>query len=435
MKGNLVRLIGVRSAENRFFIDSIGGFASVRPLFFEDYQGQQRLVAAVAGNITNGYTGAVTTSSYTEVESNETKDIQITGTGFSSNTVVDVVGNATKISQTYVNENLIIVRLLTNGSDGDFLTFIFNNGDIFIDTNALQLTDVAANSIVIETLSTNANWSPDAVINTGNQLKWVVTGDALGTYNSDDPTIDLSSNTGTAIVTVTSSDDLVNLTKCRFSNLNITSIDITQWASCIELWIFGSSSLSQIVGLESVQNSPTFDLRQNGLTTLGSGNFPNVTNLKIEGNKFISLALGSQFPNLTTLSCYSMSTLTTLDLSNMSSLTSILASSLSNLTSITNLSGASGLTSLNLVNSGLTSIDTSGNSSLNSILVQNNSLPTQQVNFLLLNADASGVNNGTLNYNIGNGSPSATENTSNDVLNAYNNLVAKGWNITGSIPS
>ena len=262
-----------------------------------------------------------------------------------------------------------------------------------------------------------------------------MTGDALGTYNSDDPTIDLSSNTGTAIVTVTSSDDLVNLTKCRFSNLNITSIDITQWASCIELWIFGSSSLSQIVGLESVQNSPTFDLRQNGLTTLGSGNFPNVTNLKIEGNKFISLALGSQFPNLTTLSCYSMSTLTTLDLSNMSSLTSILASSLSNLTSITNLSGASGLTSLNLGNSGLTSIDTSGNSSLNSILVQNNSLPTQQVNFLLLNADASGVNNGTLNYNIGNGSPSATENTSNDVLNAYNNLVAKGWNITGSIPS
>lgn len=429
ISGNDTIIRGIRDGDNRFFIKDKFSLISLLCRGIVD----SNLEWTIAGNLTRGYTGQPTVSIFGSILPVDTADVAIAGTGFSDNMRISISGNGTLNSFNVVDATNMTLNITSSGSEGDFLNVTMDNGDIATFINAIELTINAGIGVFITTPSVNSTWSPQTVNNSGATLRWTVTGDASGIYDANDPTIDLSGNTGTASIAVTSADDIGGLTTCRFTSLELATIDVTDWTACTELWIFGSTLLTEIVGLENIQLPSIFDLRSNGLTTLGAGVFNNVVTLKIEGNKFVSLVLGTQFSNVVTLSCNSMGTLTLLSLTGMSSLVTLVASSLVNVTSVVGLSTLTALASLNLANGGLTALDISSNVLLTNITVQNNTLNTSVVNNIILDADSAGLSSGTLNYSS-NSAPSATENTNDDVLDAYNALITKSWTITGAVP-
>lgn len=130
-------LKGVRDINNRFFVNDLNSFVS----FKKDIDGK----ILIFGNLTRGYTGAVTTTSYTElIESGGAQDITVIGTGFSANMLDPVLtGNATLNSWTYVNNNQITLNITPSGVATDLITVTYDNGDIFIDTDAIEIQSTA----------------------------------------------------------------------------------------------------------------------------------------------------------------------------------------------------------------------------------------------------------------------------------------------------
>ena len=91
----------------------------------------------------------------------------------------------------------------------------------------------------IETTSTSGAWTPTTITNSGVTLKWEVTGGvtiAEQTINS--PTFDLSSNTGTAIITITSDDGFIGLTEIDVRGKDITTMDLTNAVELTRLIAF-----------------------------------------------------------------------------------------------------------------------------------------------------------------------------------------------------
>jgi hypothetical protein len=424
-----VRIRGVRDVNNRYFINDPNSMVALLCRGSEEF--------AIIGNLKRGYTGAVTTISYGELESSETADVPVTGTGFSANMLVSLSGNATLNSWTYVNNNNITLNITSSGTDGDFLTVTYDNGDVFVDTDCIELTDAPATSIVLETTSTSASWSPSGVNNSGSTLKWTVTGDATGIYDANDPTIDLSGNTGTAIITITSADNLAGLTTCRFSNLSITEADVSAWTACTQLWFAVNAGLTEIVGTENLTNCTYFNLIQNNLSTLELPTGTTLTELQLDYNPLTSITGLSSATGLEILDINNNSSITSIDLTSNTALTSFTASSCSNFSSITGLSSLSNLETLNIASCDFDTIDLTGATSLDNVRLQTNSLDVTSINNVILDLDSFGVSNGTLNYSNQSptADPTATENTTNDVLDAYNALNGDGWTITGSTPA
>ena len=126
-------LKGVRNINNKFLVNDPNSFVS----FKKDIDGK----ILIFGNLTRGYTGAVTTTSYSELTDNTNpQDITVTGTGFSENMISPVLsGNATLNSWTYVSPTLIILNITPTGIEGDNITVTYDNGDIFVDTDAITI--------------------------------------------------------------------------------------------------------------------------------------------------------------------------------------------------------------------------------------------------------------------------------------------------------
>lgn len=123
---------GVRNVSNRFFINDPNSFAAC----ILDSDGK----FLITGNITSGYNGAVTTSNYTALQDTGiAQDVTVTGTNFSANMVVSLTGNGTLNSWTYVSETEITLNITETGTIGDNLTLTYDNGDIFIDTDAITI--------------------------------------------------------------------------------------------------------------------------------------------------------------------------------------------------------------------------------------------------------------------------------------------------------
>jgi hypothetical protein len=87
------------------------------------------------------------------------------------------------------------------------------------------------------------------------------------------------------------------------------------------------------------------------------------------------------------------------------------------------------LEELSCFNNNISILDIFQNSSLTTLRVQSNNLDSTQIDNIIINLDNHGLSNGTLAYNNNPGSPT------NASLAAYNNLLAKGWTITGLVPS
>lgn len=154
-----VYIRGVRDIDNRYFINDVNSLVSLICRGSEEF--------AIIGNLTRGYTGAVTTSSYTSlVDGGGAQDITVIGTGFSANMKDPLLtGNATYNSWTFINNNQITINATPTGAVSDNITVTYDNGDVFVDTDAITITDSlaydTANLRHYYPLSANSN---DAVI-------------------------------------------------------------------------------------------------------------------------------------------------------------------------------------------------------------------------------------------------------------------------------
>lgn len=156
----------------------------------------------------------------------------------------------------------------------------------------------------LTTTSTSSTWKPKAT-KTGEIITWTVTGDASGVYVNDNPTIDLSGNTGTAIITATASDWLTTT-----SVINISSASNVPELITAELTIFEGTVLSNF--------------------TLSISSLPDMTSLVLplfEGGNQLNLQNNDSLIDL--------------DLKNIDVRTSFQCQGSANLTNITNINLAS----------------------------------------------------------------------------------------------
>lgn len=134
---NDVFIRGVRDIDNRYFINDNHSLISLLCKGGEEF--------TIIGNLTRGYTGAVTTSSYSTLSVGDINEpITVIGTGFSANMKTPIVSsNATLVSWSYINNNQITLFLTAVGGSGDDVTITYDNGDVFVDTDAITIgTDI-----------------------------------------------------------------------------------------------------------------------------------------------------------------------------------------------------------------------------------------------------------------------------------------------------
>jgi len=134
-RGENVRLEGYRSKDNIHRLTHKGNLASV---IFDRLDGDV-LVGSVIGDISKGYSGAVSVFNYDKLrEGDIDKNITVNGTGFSENMLVSVSENALQTSPfTFVSNNEIILHLTATGIENETINVTFDNGDVFIDLNAI----------------------------------------------------------------------------------------------------------------------------------------------------------------------------------------------------------------------------------------------------------------------------------------------------------
>jgi len=169
-----------------------------------------------------------------------------------------------------------------------------NNGcffDIDYHTAAkgtLTILPVPVKTIWLSTISTSATWSPPNITNTVGTLTWDVTGDITPTsQNVNDPTFNLSANTGTVNM---AAYDVSNLIQLTLNSLNLSMLNVSENDALLELLCYSNS-----------------------LTTLDVTANTAMTNLWCHSNLLTTLDI-SQNINLDQLFCYSNS-LITLDIS------------------------------------------------------------------------------------------------------------------------
>ena len=118
-----------------------------------------------------------------------------------------------------------------------------------------------------------------------------------------------------------------------------------------------------------------------------------------------------------------------LDLSTFSSLDRIILGGCAGLASLTLPVSAPAVFRLYVNNTGLSFIDISGLPGLSDVPMNGAQFTAAVIDDVLIKLDGFGKNNGSLNYNGNPGAPTLA------ALTAYNNLISKGWTITGPVPA
>ncbi len=159
--------------------------------------------------------------------------------------------------------------------------------------------------------------------NTGGALlQWSVLGGGInipsGTIpDSNNPTIDLTGNTGGAVITITSTDDFLRLAKLDIAGMNVTSLDISNMDALQELRIasndIGSLDLSGNTSLTFL------NAKNNNLSVLDFSNNAALTWVDLESNNFAAIDISSlvnvehfdiEYNNITTINIDNNSKLT-----------------------------------------------------------------------------------------------------------------------------
>ena len=204
---------------------------------------------------------------------------------------------------------------LTYVSNAAYINLINNGWTIDVDAPPIQNVQ----TITLTTTSKSATWSPTTVTNTGATLKWSVSGGV--TIPEDvinDPTFDLSSNTGIATITITSDEGFASVSTLDFwvedgsngglidnidiskatslTSLNmrynqLSSIDVSQNTGLSYLNVRGKQQL--LAGIDISNNAQLtfiwFDDTQ--LSTIDISNNPLLTDVRLYNADFTSAAL------------------------------------------------------------------------------------------------------------------------------------------------
>lgn len=152
--------------------------------------------------------------------------------------------------------------------------------------------------LLFTSTSTSATWSPLAVTNSGATLTWTASGGGitLQSSNSNDPTFDLSANTGTVTIVVESTDSFSGLTNLRMPNLGLVTVDVTNATSLDVLFLYTNQIANiDITPLTSltriwlqVNELSTIDISQNTLLEQLDLEENNITTLDITTNTAIN---------------------------------------------------------------------------------------------------------------------------------------------------
>ena len=139
LTGSGVTLKGKRDIDNRRFIAYPYTMISILCLGGEEF--------LVDGNLTLGYTGPVTITSYGDTLNvgDVNKIIPVYGTGLSDNTTITPSAGVTVNSVVNINSTQSNMDVTVTGLEGVDVDFTFeNNGDTFIDTAALTIQAAAS---------------------------------------------------------------------------------------------------------------------------------------------------------------------------------------------------------------------------------------------------------------------------------------------------
>ncbi len=204
-------------------------------------------------------------------------------------------------------------------------------------------------TIVLTTTSTSSAWSPLVVANSGPTFTWEVSGGiTIPEVEIDDPTFDLSTNSGVATITITSSDGFDGLTYLNFWNDNGVGSELTS------------------IDVSNAQNLDRLDLRENQIVSLDLSQNPILNRVSVRGSGNLTSGV--------------------LDISNNPLMTRVEAD-----------------------RTDLASLDISNNPLLNYVRVFNTELTTADLDQLVNDLDGFGISNGNLEIrnNEGGLSPSA----------------------------
>lgn len=170
VQGANVRIRGIRDGENRYFINDPYSAVSLLCHGGNEF--------TIIGRLKVGYSGAVTTTSYSALsDSAVAQDVDVIGNGFSANMLVSLTGNATLNSFTVISNTSLTLNITPSGAQGDLLTLTYDNGQIFVDTDAIDLGSEFASSLVAYyRLDGNSNDSIGALNGTDNSITYVGSG-------------------------------------------------------------------------------------------------------------------------------------------------------------------------------------------------------------------------------------------------------------------
>lgn len=166
--------------------------------------------------------------------------------------------------------------------------------------------------------------------------------------------------------------------------INLRSLDVSPFTALSVLQAFSNFTLENITGLENLA----------GLQVVTIGNNPLLGNQDFSANPAL-IFLGVEFTGKTAL-----------DLNANALLTNVWA-----------------------WNNTISSLPIDNNPLLKDLRIYNNSFTAPALDDILIKLDGHGQINGFLNYSSNPGAPTLA------ALTAYNNLLAKGWTITGPVPA
>jgi hypothetical protein len=204
---------------------------------------------------------------------------------------------------------------------------------------------------------------------------------------------------------------------------NITALDVSNNTQLTTLGCFTNN----ISVLDVSNNTQLNELTcgDNNISVLDVSNNTQLTTLGCFINNITALDVSNN-TQLTTLICGD-NNITALDVSNNTQLTILNCGS--NNISLMDVSNNTQLTALRCYRNNITALDVSNNTQLTTLLANNCNLSSVQIDQILTDLDNHGLSNGTLKYNNNPGQSSLT------ALIAYNNLISKGWTITGNPPT
>lgn len=258
----------------------------------------------------------------------------------------------------------------------------------------------------IDTTSTSGGWGGAGAVNTGQTLRWSVSGGIIvPEVVNDNPSIDLTANAGTANIRVRNRDRLQGVETLTLLGQNITGIDITRCRNLTGLILQDNPALGSI-DLSQNNLMEALNLQNCGLSTLTISNMSNLGILEASENSLVALDVtnNSQLYSLSV----SNNNLDELDIAQNLYLTTIIAD-----------------------NNLLRELEINDNESIIELRLQGNRLSSSNIDNILISLDTYGLSNGHLDYS----NQIPVSNPTLASLSAYNNLVAKGWTIIGNIPA